>query len=242
VPREEHESHVQATHERLWKIRQYPCTGLGAWLKPTICLSTVYAEILQRAKDGQTVVDVGTYIGHDLRRLVVDGAPSADLWGIDIVDHFDVGFGFFKDRDRWHGQFVEADVLTVETNDALAPLRGKTDVLYIASVMHQWDWAGQVRTGTALTQFTRPGAIIAGLQAGKAEAGIVLNPGLTVPVWVHSPESWVRLWDEIGVATGTRWETQAWLRLWEWVGVDRADMAWMGSDLRLFEFVMRRVE
>ena len=60
-------------------------------------LTTLYPEILARARAGETVVDIGTFIGHNLRRLVVDGAPSDHLYGVDIVNHFDVGFDFFRD-------------------------------------------------------------------------------------------------------------------------------------------------
>lgn len=195
---------------------------------------------MARAKAGQTVADIGTFIGHDLRRLVVDGAPSDNLWGIDIVNHFDVGFDFFRDRERWKGTFIEADFLTVETNTSLKPLRNNTDIIFIASVLHQWDWMGQVRAAKMLTQFTKPGSLIAGLQMGKPVAGDVVMKGLKVPLYIHTPESFTTLWNEVGASTGTRWETMAWPRSWEWIGIDSADMAWMGPDVQLFEFAVRR--
>lgn len=241
VPRGEHNDHIHRTRDRLWQIRQYPCTGLGGWLKSQICLSTVYPEILDRVKAGQTVVDIGTFIGHDLRRLVVDGAPSERLWGVDIVNHFDVGFDFFKDRERWQGKFIEADFLTVETNPGLEILRANTDVIFIASVLHQWDWSGQIRGATTLAHFTKPGSLIAGLQMGKPNAGEVLAPGLRVPLYIHTPESFTELWEEVGSLTGTRWEVQAWPRPWKWIGVNPADMVWMGADVQLLEFAVRRV-
>ena len=65
---------------------------------PQFCRLPVYPEILQQVKDGAVVLDVGTFIGHDLRRFVYDGAPSEKLYGVDIVNHFDVGYDFFRDR------------------------------------------------------------------------------------------------------------------------------------------------
>lgn len=241
IPRSEHDDHVHRTRDRLWEIRQYPCTGGGGWLKPQLSLSAVYPEVLARAKAGETVVDIGTFIGHDLRRLVVDGAPSDRLWGIDIANHFDVGFEFFRDRERWQGTFIEADFLTVETNPTLKPLRANTDIVSIASVLHQWDWIGQVRGATALTHFTKPGSLIAGLQMGKPVAGAVVMQGLKVPLYIHTPESFAKLWEEVGASTGTRWETQAWPHPWEWIGIDSAEMAWMGPGVQLLEFAVRRV-
>jgi hypothetical protein len=241
IPDGEHEDHVHRTRDRLWQIRQYPCTGGGGWLKPQLCLSTVYSEILSRVKAGQTLVDIGTFIGHDLRRLVIDGAQSDHLWGVDIVNHFDVGFDFFQDRQRWRGRFVEADFLTIESNAVLEPLRSKTDMIFIASVLHQWDWAGQVRGATALTQFTKPGCLIAGLQMGKPIAGAVVMKGLKVPLYLHNTESWAKMWREVGAATATSWETITRPRAWEWIGIDSSEMAWMGPDVQLFEFAVRRM-
>ena len=241
IPRSEHDDHVHRTRDRLWEIRQYPCTGAGGWLKPQVCLFAVYPEILARVNAGETAVDIGTFIGHDLRRLAVDGAPSDNLWGIDIANHFEVGFDFFQDRERWKGKFIEADFLTIGTNPVLKLLRANADILLILSVLHQWDWLGQVRGGVALTQFTKPGSLIAGLQMGSPVAGDVVMQGLNVPLYIHTPESFARLWDEVGVSTGTRWETQAWPRSWEWIGVDSVEMSWMGPGVQLLEFAVRRV-
>lgn len=186
-------------------------------------------------------MDIGTFIGHDLRRLVVDGAPSDRLWGIDIVNHFDVGFDFFKDRERWKGKFIEADFLSVETNSALEPLRNSTDIIFLASVLHQWDWTAQVHAATMLTHFTKPGSLIVGLQMGKPVAGQVLAQQLKVPLYIHSSKSFEDMWEKVGAITSTRWETQAWPRSWEYIGVDPADMAWMGPDVQIFEFAVRRM-
>lgn len=206
-----------------------------------MCLSPVYPEVFARAKAGETVVDIGTFIGHDLRRLVFDGAPSDNLWGIDIVNHFDVGFDFFQDREHWKGRFIEADFLTVETSNILQPLRGKVDIIFLASVLHQWDWKGQLNAAAMLAYFTKPGSLIVGLQMGKPVAGEVTTGELKVPLFLHTPESFANLWNEAGESTSTKWETEAWPRSWEHIGVDPADMAWMGADVRPFEFAVRRV-
>ena len=44
----------------------------------------------ERLKKGASLVDVGTFIGQDLRRLIVDGAPSTNLYAVDIVNHWDI--------------------------------------------------------------------------------------------------------------------------------------------------------
>lgn len=92
-----------------------------------------------------------------------------------------------------------------------------------------------------LTHFTKPGSLIAGLQMCKPVAGEVLMQPLKVPLYIHNPESFAKLWDEAGALTGTGWETQGWPRSWEHIGVDPADMAWMGHGVEIFEFAVRRV-
>lgn len=224
-----------------WNIRQYPCTGSGGWLKPQLRLLPTYPEILARAKAGGIIVDIGTFVGHDLRRLVYDGAPSDHLWGVDIVSHFDVGYELFKDRELWKGHFVEADFLAAATSPPLAPLRGNVDIIVISQVLHQWNWVNQVRGATALVGLTKPGSLVVGNQMGKPDAEEVVPAGFTVPLYVQSPQSFANLWDAVGAATGTRWETQCWLRSWAHIGVDKKESAFMGPDVGILEFTARRV-
>ena len=76
---------------------------------------------------------------------------------------------------------------------------------------------------------------------GKDNAEAVVMQGLKVPLYIHNDESWAKLWNEVGAATGTRWETATLPHPWEWIGVDTAEMKWMGPGVRLFDFVARRV-
>jgi hypothetical protein len=65
---------------------------MGLFLTPLLCHMPIYEEILRRVSEGAMLMDVGTFIGHDLRRLAYDGAPTDRLYGLDIVSHRDVGF------------------------------------------------------------------------------------------------------------------------------------------------------
>ena len=94
-----------------------------------------YPEILTRVKDGQILMDVGCFIGHDLRRLVYEGVPCENIYGVDIVSHWDVGFDMFRDRDRFNAHFIEADILST-ADAALMTLKGKVDVVSITQVAH----------------------------------------------------------------------------------------------------------
>ncbi|KAF7907843.1 hypothetical protein EAE99_011913 [Botrytis elliptica] len=181
--------------DQAWDIRAYPCTGVGAWLVPQICRNPVYPEILKRVQAGEVLMDVGCFLRHDLRRLVYDGAPSDKIYAIDIVSHWDMGYNLFRDRDQFYAQFIEADI--VSESKVLAPLRGQVDIIAV----------------TQLIRSTKgPGSMIVGNQIGNPKAREVTLKSLVVPMWRHNPESFAKLWDQVGQETGTRWETQARMR------------------------------
>lgn len=81
----------------------------------------------ERLKKGASLVDVGTFIGQDLRRLIVDGAPSTNLYAVDIVNHWNVRSDMFRDRDRFHAHYIETDILY--PSPALQELNGKMDII-----------------------------------------------------------------------------------------------------------------
>ncbi|KAM0125467.1 hypothetical protein ACHAO1_010604 [Botrytis cinerea] len=241
IPLEEQSKHVHEIRDQAWDIRAYPCTGVGAWLVPQLCRNPVYSEILKRVQAGETLMDVGCFLGHDLRRLVYDGAPSDKIYAIDIVSHWDVGYNLFRDRDRFSAQFIEADI--VSESEALASLRGQVDVIAITQVIHQWDWGGQIEAAKQLIRFTKgPGSMIVGNQIGNPKAQEVTLKSLVVPMWRHNPESFAKLWDQVGQETGTKWETQAWMRSFEEMAFGAKDGAWMEEGVAIIEFAVKRIE
>ena len=109
--------------------------------------SPAYASIIQKLRAGASFLDIGCFIGQDLRRLVADGAPSDRLYAVDVVSHWDVGYDMYRDRDRFSAHFIEADILY--PNVELRALMGTVDVVSITHVLHQWDWGGSGEGGGA---------------------------------------------------------------------------------------------
>ncbi|KAF7916440.1 uncharacterized protein EAE98_010739 [Botrytis deweyae] len=94
-----------------------------------------------------------------------------------------------------HWEFIEADILS--ESKVLAPLRGQVDIIAV----------------TQLIRFTKgPGSMILGNRIGNPKAQEVTLKSLVVPMWRHNPESFAKLWDQVGQETGTRWETRARMR------------------------------
>ena len=184
-------------------------------------------------------MDVGCFLGHDLRRLVFDGAPSTKLYGVDIVSHWDVGFALFRDQDRLAAHFIEADILSDDPR--LLGLRGQIDIIYVAYMLHQWDWEGQVAAAKNLSKLTRAGSMVVGCQVGNIEAQPIALKAVPVPQWRHNPASFQRLWDEVGIETDTEWKCESRLCSFEEKGWDPKDAAWMEDDARMFDFVVSRL-
>jgi len=186
-------------------------------------------------------MDVGCFIGHDLRRLVYDGAPSKNLYGVDIVNHWNLGYELFRDQDHFDGHFIKADILSA-SNPALAALKGQVDIVSVTQVLHHWDWNGQVKAAKALATFTNPGSMIVGNQIGNLKAQEVTLESIGAPMWRHNPESFEELWNQIGAETETKWKTQARMRTFQQMSYDIPDRAWMEAGVAVIEFAVRRIE
>jgi len=63
-----------------------------------------------------------------------------------------------------------------------------------------------------------------------------------VPMYRHNPESFAKLWDQVGNETGTKWETQGWLRSFAEMGWDEADHKWMEPGVAMLEFAVKRIQ
>lgn len=70
----------------------------------------------------------------------------------------------------------------------------------------------------------------------------VTLPSLPLPLWRHDEKTFAKLWDEVGRATGTKWEVEAWLRTFEEMEWRAENAKLMEDGIRLLEFVVRRVK
>jgi SAM-dependent methyltransferase len=221
----------------------------------------VYRELLKRLAEGQLLVDIGCFIGHDLRHLVHDGAPSENLHGIDIADFWDLGFEMYNDRGRFNAHFTKADFLS--SDGAMAEFRDKCDIISIFQVrvefdvrncraptltssslykvLHQWNWKGQVEACKALVSFSKPNSVVVGNQIGNTTGQEISLKSLPIALWRHDVGSFARLWEEVGLATNTVWESSSWIRTFEEMDWKPEDAGWMEEGVRVLEFTVRRV-
>ena len=203
--------------------------------------SPAYASIIQKLQGGGSFLDIGCFIGQDLRRLVADGAPSDRLYAVDVVSHWDVGYDMYLDRDRFSAHFIKADILY--PNAELKALRGTIDVVSITHVLHQWDWGDQVKAVEQLVGLSSGrGAMVVGFQVGSVGVRERKASGLArSDAYWHDPGSFQRMWDEVGRETGTDWKCKTRMLGWEEVGWDPKDTEYLGNEARVIEFVVRRL-
>jgi len=231
--------HIYRIREMAWAVRSHMCTGQGLFLNPTMPLHPCYRTILSRLRNGAAIIDIGTFIGQDLRRLVFDGAPSTNMYAVDIVNHWDIGYSMFRDRSKFHAKYIESDILHPAT--ALQKLYGKIDIIWITHVLHQWTWEGQVMAAKSLVKLSRVGTIVVGYQVGADVANLQMPTELMkAESYLHDPDSFGKMWDEVGDVTGSKWKTSV-----QYKGL--SEMGWQKEDLptpgrRVIQFIVERIE
>lgn len=157
----------KAQRDQAFAIRSYPCTGLGVFLVPFIPHTPIYSTILSQLRRGALLVDVGCFMGNDLRQLAFDGAPTNNMFGVDIVSHWEVGLEMYKDSGTFQANFIEADITS--SNERLVALHSQADLIGISAVMHQFDLETQLTLCKAVIQLSKRGCSLLGYQIGSDE-------------------------------------------------------------------------
>ena len=214
-------------------------------------LSTMpgYRALVARLRDTSTLttlLDVGCCFGQDLRQLVADGVPSSRLGGVELRAEFiELGYELFKDRERFEARLIASDIFDDTLAGALETLDGGVDVIHVASFLHLFGWQGQVKTGVKLVSLLRDraGTVILGRQVGStqpAERSHPTNPsGVT---YLHSPDTFKALWEEVGKLSGTRWKVESFLQSATTHSLNKREKQWMDNQIELLYFKATRVE
>lgn len=244
IPPASQSKHMHAIRDKAWNIRAYPITGFGMFMQSQLTRSTARAQILKTLQNGGWFMDIGCFLGVDFRHLIVDGAPSDKMIGVDLVRQWDIGFEMYRDNDRFKGKFIEADIMNLDGNKELEQYKGHMDVIGISAVLHSWDWNGQVAAAKELVVLSQPGTIVVGYQvanAGAREAELVVG-GKVTKQFRHNPDSFAKMWNIVGEATGTTWKTEASLWPWEKMGLGDSDLDWMEEGSVFMDFVVTRTK
>ncbi|KAF7529939.1 hypothetical protein G7054_g9695 [Neopestalotiopsis clavispora] len=211
---DEVDEHILAIREKLWRIKPYGCIGRFRFLQLDFALDPRYQHaltLLKKRFSSNTFLDLGCCVGQVLRQLAHDGVSSSRLFGTDVEPRFmDVGYELFNDRKKLRSMFVAGDIFAEGDSPTADPLRlldGKMTVVHAASFFHLFGWEDQVRAAKRVVRLMKPrdkDCFIFGRQVGCEDPSAQLDGTR----FLHNAESWQRMWDVVGVDTGTRWRTE----------------------------------
>ncbi|KAJ5182340.1 hypothetical protein N7449_012487, partial [Penicillium cf. viridicatum] len=199
-------------------------TSFPAWVFCHLAHLPFYPRVLARLQDHASAgfLDAGCCVGQELRYLVHRAKISVrSLYGFDLeAGFFDLGYKIFRDDAKFPATLVPADLGTKdsewETSPVVDTMRGKIDVVWAGSLLHFWDFEGQVQSILRLIGLCREGkgVILCGRQMGSLLAGEYELTGLLETNHCrHNVESLKGLWFEIQRRTGQRWEIEGGLEV-----------------------------
>lgn len=234
-------TNTQFQRDRAWEVFPFPCIGVFDFLEFSLAnRSRVYHKLVARLQAGETFLDVGCCFGHDIRKLIFDGAPAENLVGAELRQgYIDLGYDLFRDRARLKAKILQANVLDDITSGPWPDLVGKFDIVNFSMVLHVFPWDGQVAMLERGIQALKPaklGTTMTGIACGN-EDGLELDWDGKIPV--HNPETFRKLVGEVEAKTGTRWEVKVELDNC-WIVLDPR-YEWMERGMRRLVFEMTRI-
>lgn len=195
--------------EKGWKVFQYPCLGVYAFLTLTIVGASQYDEVLQHVKNGATFLDLGCCFGQVIRKLVFDGAPGENLTGSELEPAFvELGYELFRDKQKLKATFTTGDFFSAD----IGGLQGQSfDYIYGGAFFHLFNWKEQVDAMSRAVGLlkTKPGSMIFGFQTGAEKAQ--LRPHASTrsgELYSHNAESLQKLISEVAEQMGVELRTE----------------------------------
>lgn len=226
----------------------YPCIGRFRFLDLGMPKLDEYAEIVERVRAGEKILDLGCCFGQELRGLIHDAglADTRNTFASDLNgEYWELGLGLFGDKDRIETTFVAADIFDESDGPGNGIRRFEEigmDIIYAGSFLHLFEWDEQVRICKRLMRILedKAGGLIVGKQSGLAEAKEVVRQTEwgTMKAFIHNDESFKRMWRQAEEETGVKMEVE--------VNPVAVDTVWkrmpqFDEGHRRFKFAVRRL-
>lgn len=212
-----------------------------------------YPRVLARLRShpAGAFLDAGCCVGQELRHLVYRAhIPAQNLYGFDLEPgFFDLGYNLFRDDAvKFPATLISADLgveqAKWETSPIVNTVGGKIDVVWAGSLLHFWDFEGQVESLLRLIGLCRDeqGIILCGRQMGSVLAGEYELTGLLDKKhYRQNAESFKGLWFDIQRRTGQKWEVEAALEVGE-TTAKMQGMSFVDSNARVLWWCATRLE
>jgi SAM-dependent methyltransferase len=202
--------------------------------------SESYPRILAAVKAGARLLDIGCCFAQDIRKLVHDGAPGENLWGLEAEAEFiRLGYDFFRDKDRLNARFIVADFMD-RSEPAVAAVCGTFGIVHLGMILHIWNRPAQLEACCRVVELLRPepGVFVIGQCVGHLD-GVPATGRGGKTMFKHNAETFRDLWTEVGQLTGTRWEVRA--QLDEGLGIKEQSRKWDDPNTRRLAFEVERL-
>jgi SAM-dependent methyltransferase len=224
--------HFHQIRDDAWQIAQEFCIARWWFLRSVLTKNPYYPEILQLAKDGATVVDLGCGFGQELRWLRAGGA-TGNMYAIDVKEEmWNLGLQLFQDDSPDWATFRKLNIIDDHSNrDPLNEFADKADVFLLNDVLSFFGPILIENVLHSIAQASRVGTKIIGWavgQEGDEQMGQrVFGNGSRGTI--HNLTSFQEPWKLIQNLTKSKWDVQAKLVPFEQLGFDKTDCEWFAS-------------
>jgi hypothetical protein len=195
-----------------------PCIGLWWWLVLGMSTHPQYPKVLAFLKEHspstpRSILDLGTCVGQDVRKLIQDGVPRECAYGSDLLGGYEgVGHALFRDAEAMKGHFILGDIVSDDPDAPLVKTRGTWDFVNINMLLHGFVWDEQVRACKYILKLLkpRPGSAVMGIQSANTQSGTVtlgppfLAAGSEKDVFMQNTDSFRKMWEEVGESEGCK--------------------------------------
>ncbi|KAI1408090.1 hypothetical protein F5Y13DRAFT_173342 [Hypoxylon sp. FL1857] len=234
--------HVLAIRDKAFALYPWPCIGQMRFLRFSLASYPSYGTVLERLRSDpeSRFLDLGCCFGQDIRKLFIDGVKPHQLVGLDLVPEFhSLSYDLFRDASKLEFEFHARDLH--DDNADWSPLQNRFDVLHLTSLLHIWNWEGQVKAAQRIASFTKPGSILVGSSLGSGVGGEFPNLEGTGTNFRQSEETFKKFWDEVGEKTGTRWTVKATFKAMDSTKMNM-NQAWAEPNMGILLFEVTRLE
>ncbi|OCH85050.1 hypothetical protein OBBRIDRAFT_798569 [Obba rivulosa] len=189
----------------------YPCIRAFHFVNLFMSKNSIYPDVVLSGKAGDTLfLDLGCCTGTDVRKLVYDGYPGLNVFGVDLrLEFIDLGYKLFGDAESCPIHFFTADIFGAPVNfdptpvappshlvKSLDQLKASVNHIYTGALFHLFDEPTQYSIALRLLTLLRrkKGAVIFGRHQGLSEEGLIDDH--MGRRYGHSPQSWAKMWKE----------------------------------------------
>ncbi|KAI2617654.1 hypothetical protein GGS26DRAFT_396922 [Hypomontagnella submonticulosa] len=217
IPKDKQIEHVVKLRNEAYALFPYPCIGVFRFIESDIAAHPAYqdhvlAPLRQPCAPSTReplFLDLGTCFGHDVRKLIFDGAVPDRLWASDIEPEFiELGFKLFNDAKKLPNDhfLCPGDLLSGSTDDRLRVLDDRVTILHMTSVFHLFSLENQKEAANRCLRLLRKDTgspvLLVGAQVGNIEPGPYSGRTSSHEYnlgYGHNEQSWRDMWQEICV-------------------------------------------